>query len=282
MTLSILALLIFAAALHAGWNALVKTATDRETAAVSVAIGGGVIGAALLPFLPPMDPAAIPYVVVTAAIHVLYYWLVARAYRGDLSVTYPLMRGLAPLIVTLVGAVLLAEVPGPLSLAGILLVCLGIIALALDGLRSGRGGRGAVGAALLNAAVIAAYTLCDGLGVRLSGAPATYVAWLMVASALTNLGWAMRRPGAAAVRRLADNAVVGLIGGAMSMASYGIALWAMTVAPIGLVAAIRESSVLFAAAMGALALHERFGRARWTAAAVVAAGLAAVKLGAAG
>jgi len=282
VTLSVLLVLVFAAALHAGWNALVKRAADREMAAVSVALGGGVVGAALLPFLPGMSADAVPYVLATAVVHIGYYWLVARAYRGDLSVSYPLMRGLAPLIVTVLGAVLLGEVPGPLSLAGIVLVCGGIVALAFEGLRAGRGGHGAVGAALLNAAVIAAYTLCDGVGVRLSGEPATYTAWLMVASAITNLAWTLRRPSLAVGRRILAHSGLGLVGGAMSMGSYGLALWAMTIAPIGLVAAIRESSVLFAAAMGAFALHERFGAPRWAAAGVVAAGLAAVKLGAAG
>ena len=282
MTLTVLLILLFAAALHAGWNALVKRAADREMASISVALGGGVVGAALLPFLPPMSAAAIPYVLGTAVVHIAYYWLVARAYRGDLSVSYPLMRGLAPLIVTAVGAVLLGEVPGPLSMAGIALVCGGIVALAFEGLKAGRGGRHAVGAALLNAAVIASYTLCDGVGVRVSGEAATYTSWLMVASAITNLAWTLRRPSAAVCRRVLAHTGIGLVGGAMSMLSYGLALWAMTVAPIGLVAAIRESSVLFAAAMGAFALNERFGAPRWAAAGVVAAGLAAVKLGAAG
>lgn len=281
MTVSILLVLIFAAALHAGWNALVKRAEDRAMASIAVAVGGGVIGAALLPFLPAMSAAAVPYVLATAVVHIVYYWLIGHAYRGDLSVSYPLMRGLAPLIVTLVGAVVLHEVPGPVSLAGILLVCGGIVALAFEGLKAGRGGRHAIGAALLNAAVIAGYTLCDGVGVRVSGEAATYTAWLMVASAISNLAWTLRRPSAATARRILAHSGLGLVGGAMSMGSYGLALWAMTIAPIGLVAAIRESSVLFAAAMGAFALNERFGAPRWAAAAVVAAGLAAVKLGAA-
>lgn len=279
MSLGVLLVLIFAAACHAGWNALVKREPDRETAAIAVAVGGGGVGALMLPFLPPLDPAAIPYIAATALVHVLYYWLVARAYRGDLSVSYPLMRGVAPLIVTAAGALLLGEVPGPVSLAGIALVSAGIVALAVEGLR--RGGGGSVGVALLNACVIAGYTLCDGIGVRLSGSAATYVAWLMLTAAVTNLAWAMRRPSVAALRRLAAHGRIAVVGGTMSTASYGLALWAMTVAPIGLVSAVRESSVLFAAAMGAFALHERFGVSRWTAAAVVAAGLATVKLGAA-
>lgn len=281
MSFAVLLVLVAAAAGHAGWNALVKGAADRQSAAIAVAVGGGAIGATMLPFLPPLDPAAIPYIAATSLVHVLYYWLVARAYGSDLSVAYPLMRGLAPLLVTGLGAVLLGELPQPLSLAGIALLCGGIVALAFDGLRRS-GGRGALTAALLNACVIAAYTLCDGVGVRLSGSPATYLAWLMLTAAATNLLWSMRRPNAAALRRLAAQTRIGVVGGALSAASYGLALWAMTVAPIGLVSAVRELSVLFAAALGAFALKERFGPARWTAAAVVAAGLAAVKLGATG
>lgn len=280
---AVLLFLLFAAALHAGWNALIKRDDDREAAALSVAIGGGVVAVALLPFAGPMNAAAIPFIAGTALLHILYYALVARAYKGaDLSVTYPLMRGLAPLIVTAVGVVLVGEMPGPVAMLGILLVSGGIVALGLEGLRAGRGGRPGVGAALINAAVIAAYTLCDGIGVRASGSPVAYLAWLSIASALTNAGWTLWRGEAGIFRRLAAHRTVGLIGGTMSITSYGLALWAMTVAPIGLVAAIRESSVLFATAMGAFALNERFGAGRWTAAAVVATGLAAVKLGAAG
>jgi drug/metabolite transporter (DMT)-like permease len=280
MSLTVLIVLIFAAALHAGWNAAVKKVDDREAAAIAVAAGGGVIAIGALPLLPPMAPEAFVFVIVTSLVHILYFALLARAYRGaDLSVAYPLMRGLAPILVTGFGAVVLSEYTGVVGFLGIVLVSLGVIALGLEGLRAGRSGRPAIGAALLNAAIIASYTLVDGVGVRLSGEAATYAAWVMLASGVTNASWVLLRQGAPMARRLARHAGLGLVGGAMSGISYGLALWAMTVAPIAFVSAVRETSVLFAAALGATVLHERFGALRWAAAAVVVAGLVAVKAG---
>lgn len=280
MTIGVLLVLIFAAALHAGWNAAVKRVEDREAAAIAVAAGGGVIAIVALPFLPPMDTSAFLFVVITSLVHILYFALLARAYRGaDLSVAYPLMRGLAPILVTAFGAVVLSEYTGIVGFVGILLVSCGVVALGLEGLRAGRSGRPALGAALLNAAIIASYTLVDGVGVRLSGEAATYAAWVMLASGVTNATWSILRQGAPMIRRLLAHAAVGLAGGAMSGVSYGLALWAMTVAPIGFVSAVRETSVLFAAGLGATLLHERFGPMRWAAAALVVAGLVAVKAG---
>jgi drug/metabolite transporter (DMT)-like permease len=280
MSLGVLLILIFAAALHAGWNAAVKKVDDREAAAIAVATGGGIIAVVALPFLPAMDPAAFVFVVTTSLVHIVYFALLARAYRGaDLSVAYPLMRGLAPILVTAFGAVVLSEYTGLVGFAGILLVSLGVVALGLEGLRAGRSGRPALGAALLNAGIIASYTLVDGVGVRLSGEAATYAAWVMLASGVTNAAWALARHGRPMAVRLMRHAGVGLVGGAMSGISYGLALWAMTVAPIAFVSAVRETSVLFAAALGATLLHERFGALRWGAAAVVVAGLVAVKAG---
>jgi drug/metabolite transporter (DMT)-like permease len=280
MSLAVLIVLIFAAALHAGWNAAVKKVDDREAAAIAVAGGGGIIAIAALPFLPPMAPEAFVFVVTTSLVHILYFALLSRAYRGaDLSVAYPLMRGLAPILVTGFGAVVLSEYTGLVGFLGIVMVSLGVIALGLEGLRAGRSGRPALGAALLNAGIIASYTLVDGVGVRLSGEAATYAAWVMLASGVTNTVWSLLRQGAPMARRLIRHAGVGLVGGTMSGVSYGLALWAMTVAPIAFVSAVRETSVLFAAALGATVLHERFGALRWAAAACVVAGLVAVKAG---
>jgi drug/metabolite transporter (DMT)-like permease len=282
MTIPIFLLLLAAAVMHAGWNALVKRDSDRQAAAIAVAAGGAVLSAAAIPLLPPMTARASPFIIGTALTHILYFTLIARAYAGsDLSVAYPLMRGSAPLIVTLAGAVLFAELPRPVSLGGVVLLSLGIIVLGLDGIAGGRAGRAGVTAALLNGAVIASYTLIDGTGVRISGAALTYIAWTMLASGLVNTGFYLLRARRLAFSALRDRVPLGLAGGAISIGSYGIALWAMTRAPIGVVAAIRESSVLFAAGIGALFLGERFGALRWLAAAMVAAGLAAIKVGAA-
>jgi drug/metabolite transporter (DMT)-like permease len=273
MSLTVFAILLVAAMLHAGWNALVRRDPDRGAAATAMAAGGAVVGLVLVPFLPPLPMAAAPYVVVSGLIHLAYYSLIARAYRlGELSVAYPIMRGLAPLIVTL-AAIAFVEPASVRALAGVVVVACGILALGADGLKR----RHAIGSALANAFVIAGYTLVDGLGARLSGAPETYVAWVLIASAATTVTARFMRQGRPALTALTARIPVALAGGVMTYAAYGIALWAMTVAPIGAVAAVREVSVLFATAIGAVVLGERFGPARWLAAVLVVAGLVLVE-----
>ncbi|HET7718020.1 MAG TPA: SMR family transporter [Bauldia sp.] len=275
MSLLVFSALLAAALLHAGWNALVRGDRDRNAATVAIAAGGVVVGLAMAPFLPPMDVAAIPFVLGSSCFHIVYYALIARAYRhADLSVAYPIMRGLAPVIVTVIGAVFLRETVGALQFAGITIVAAGIVSLGLEGRGNSRSG---IAAALLNAGVIAGYTLVDGLGARASGAPATYTAWILVGGGILTLIWNIARLGTPVLRATATRAGMGLAGGIMGFGAYAIALWAMTVAPIGAVAAVRESSVLFAAALGAIFLGERFGPGRWLAAALVALGLAMVR-----
>ncbi len=279
MSLAAFCALLAAAALHAGWNALVRRDPDSTASSVAVAAGSAVVGAVLVPLLPPLAARAIPFVIASSILQVLYYWLVARAYRhGELSVVYPIMRGLAPLIVTIAGA-LFIEPTRPAVFAGVAIVAVGIVVLGADGLRQGRAG---IGAAIANAGVIAAYTLLDGLGARGSGAPAAYTAWILVGGGLGTLAWQLGVHGKPLAVLLRGRLALGLAGGLMGFGAYGIALWAMTVAPIGAVAAVRESSVLIATALGALVLHERFGAWRWLAAGLVVAGLAVVKLGGAG
>ena len=277
MTLFVFSALLAAALLHAGWNALVRRDPDRTAATVAVAVGGVAVGLAVAPFLPPMNLGAIPFVLGSSCFHIVYYALIARAYRhADLSVAYPIMRGLAPLIVTVVGATFLGEFVGTLQFVGIAIVTAGIVTLGLDGWRGGKAG---IGVALLNAVVIAAYTLVDGLGARASGAPATYTAWILVGGGMLTLGWNLLRLGTPVLQATRNRILLGLSGGVMGFGAYAIALWAMTIAPIGAVAAVRENSVLFAAALGAIFLGERFGPARWVAAALVVAGLALVRFG---
>lgn len=277
MSLLVFSALLVAALLHASWNALVRRDADRSAATTAVAAGGVVVGLAVAPFLPPVDPAAIPFVLGSSCFHIVYYALIARAYRhADLSVAYPVMRGLAPVLVTVIGLAFLGEDVGGLQFAGIVIVATGIVTLGLDGWRNARKG---VAAALLNAVVIAGYTLVDGLGARASGEPAAYTAWILVGGGLLTVAWNVARCGLPVLRAVGVRAGMGIAGGVMGFGAYAIALWAMTVAPIGAVAAVRESSVLFAAAIGAIFLGERFGPVRWAAAGLVMLGLVLVRFG---
>ncbi|MBC5782754.1 EamA family transporter [Ramlibacter sp. USB13] len=270
---------LFAALLHASWNALVKSGTDKamDTAVMNLIGGAMAVPVVLVAGLP--SAAAWPWLLGSAAIHVVYYALLTAAYRhGELALTYPLMRGVAPLLVALVSVAAFAE---PLSTAGwtgVLGVCAGVLVLGLSrhGLESGR----AVALALANAVVIAGYTVVDAHGVRASGTAAGYVATLFVLNAVPFGAVVLARRG---WRPLAEHAVrrgpLTALGAAASLGSYGIALWAMTRAPVASVAALRETSVLFAALIGAWQLQERFTPRRALGTAAIVAGVAALRLG---
>ena len=241
-----------AALLHAGWNALVKASADKRLDTVAVSAGAGLIALAIAPWLPAPAPESWPWLAGSAAVHILYFLFLAGAYRhGELSYAYPVMRGGGPVIVALVGAVAFNELLSLEEISGVALICAGIL-----GFASGSHDRRATLFAVANAVVIAAYTLVDGQGARASGAPVSYTLWFFVANGI----------------------VITAVGGACSLAAYGIALWAMTRAPIALVAVLRETSVIFAAAIGALLLKEKFTRRRLFATGAVMLGLGALRL----
>ena len=217
------------------------------------------------------------FVAMSSTIHFAYYVTLAHAYRtGDLSFAYPLMRGTAPLIVAVLGIVFLHELPTAHVAAGILLICAGIVSIAF--VRRQRHPPAAAGWAFANAAIIALYTLVDGSGARASGNAIAYVTWLIFLEGLPFLAWIGWRRGAPAYAYLRRGWRRGLLGGACSLAAYGIVLFAMTRAPVAAVAALRETSVLFAALIGALWLKEGLGPMRLAGAASVVAGVAALKL----
>jgi len=272
-------IVLCAALLHATWNALIKSGNDKLLDSILLCVTAGILALAALPFLPLPAAASWPLLIASTVIHVVYFCLVAFAYRvADLSFVYPLMRGSAPLFTALFAAVMLGE---PLAVGGwlgVFLLCVGVLVLALDSRRAANIPCSAWTFGLGNAAVIVGYTVVDGIGVRASGNAWSYVCWLFTLTALPMLamGWAMRRKAIVLLPLGAWGK--GFIGGACSIGSYGLALWAMTQAPIALIAALRETSVLFGTAIAALLLHEKFGRMRWLAAGFVVAGAVAMKL----
>jgi len=285
LTFGITLAVLGAGLLHAGWNALLKSAPggDALLDTATVVAGSSLWGFAVVPFVGVPASAAWPYMAASAVIHFGYYLTLAQAYRtGDLSFAYPLMRGSAPLIVALLGIVFLGELPTAPMALGIVLISLGIVSIAFVG--AGRGGMrrhppSAAYWAFANAGLIALYTLIDATGARASGNAAAYVSWLIFLEGLPFLFWVFVRRGKAAWNYVRASAPRGLVGGACSLAAYGIVLWAMTRAPVAAVAALRETSVLFAALIGSLWLKEGFGLPRLAGAASVVAGIAALKLG---
>ena len=280
MTFTIFVTVLFAAALHAGWNTLVKSGSDKLVSTTLVAAGGGVIGAVALPFAPMIETVAIPYLIASAIIHVGYFTMIGLLYRNaDLSVAYPVTRGSAPLLSTALAAIVIHEIPSGLALIGAFSLSFGILWLATDGIRKGGLDRKTLTIALLNGCIIALYTLVDGTGGRLSGHSVSYNIWLEFLDGVFFVPAALFVRGKPLARELIIQWKTALLGGGAAFASYGIAIWAMTFAPIGQVAAVRESSVLFATLFGAVLLKEKFGRSRYVAAAFVAVGLAALRYG---
>jgi drug/metabolite transporter (DMT)-like permease len=279
LTLGVTLAVLGAGLLHAGWNALVKSAGggDPLLDTATIVAGGTVCSFAVLPFVPPPFAAAWPMAAASVVIHFGYYITLAHAYRtGDLSFAYPLMRGTAPLLVALLGVLFLRELPSLQVSLGVLFICAGIFAIAFA--QRHHHPRAAVYWALTNAAIIAVYTLVDGAGARASGNALSYVVWLTFLEGLLFLAWIRWRRGPASVAYIGRQWRRGLLGGFCSVAAYAIVLWAMTRAPVAAVAALRETSVLFAAIIGTVLLKEGFGYARLAGAASVVIGVAALKL----
>jgi len=279
LSLGVTLAVLGAGLMHASWNALVKGGSggDPLLDTSTIVAGSTACSLVLLPFLPLPLAAAWPMAIASMLIHFAYYLTLTEAYRaGDLSFAYPLMRGTAPLLVTLLGVVFLRELPSLQVAAGIVLICAGIFAIAFA--QRHRHPRAAVYWALGNAAIIAVYTLIDGAGARASGNALAYVVWLTFLEGIFFLGWIRWYRGAAAVAYVRDRWRRGIIGGFFSVAAYGIVLWAMTRAPVAAVAALRETSVLFAAVIGAVVLKEKLGLGRLAGAVGVVLGVAALKL----
>lgn len=273
-----MAVVLFAALLHASWNALIKACGDKLLMTWLLCVCAGVLAALFLPFLPAPQRESWGHLAASGTIHLLYFWLVSRAYQSaDMSLAYPLMRGAAPILTALIAVIVFAEPLSAPAWLGIALLCGGVITLALQAAGAAALSRTAWQPAIINAGVIVLYTLIDGAGARLAGDAAAYACWLFVLTALPMvLMFPVMRPRWRTSRR--DVLPRGAIAGACSLASYGLALWAMTQAPVALVAALRETSVLFGALLAALLLHEKFGAARWAAAGLVAAGAALFKI----
>jgi drug/metabolite transporter (DMT)-like permease len=212
-------------------------------------------------------------------IHVGYFTFVALAYRASaLSYAYPLMRGSAPALSAMAAALWLAESPSASGWLGVVLVSCGVLLLAADAWRQRALHAGPTALALANAGVIAVYTLVDGVGARLSGNAFSYTGWMFLLTALVMLAGAQWYRGGTAARYLRRNVARGLLGGACTLGSYALALWAMTRAPIALVAALRETSVVFGMLLAGWLLREHLSRLRIVSILTVAAGAVAIRI----
>ncbi len=289
LTWPIVAAVLVGALLHAGWNALVKSSGDKPLDTALVHFLGAWVALPLLCWVGLPTTAGLPFIAASLLIHIGYYTALAGAYQhGDLGLTYPIMRGFAPLLVALASGFVLGETPTAAAWIGIVGITLGVSLVGLarpvpEALHH----RKALAYAFANAGIIAAYTVIDGLGVRSEvahgGQALRYVMLLFVLDGIAYPALVWLRRDAAGRRQILIYArarwPLAALGGSASIGSYAIALWAMTQAPVASVAALRETSVLFAALLGSWLLKEKFGVQRALGTAVIVAGVMALRLG---
>ena len=267
---------LIAAVAHASWNAIVHAVKDQLLAFTLLGLGGMVVSLGLVLVSPLPRAGAWPYLLASAVVHLAYMCLLMRSFRlGDFSQMYPIARGTAPLVVTVLAAVFVGERPGGWQTAGVLVACCGLAGVALWGLRGGsEHPRGpALLAAVGTGLSIASYTVIDGVGVRASGTSVGYTGWLLLLEGWQIPLYAMLRHRGEIVSWMRPAAVRGFTGAVLSVLAYGLVLWAQTRGDLAPISALRESSIILGAVIGSVFFKERFGRSRLIGAVVVVAGI---------
>lgn len=280
LSLSITLLVLLAALLHAVWNALVKSNGDRLSMMAFVAGSGSLMMVPLLFFTPVPSWEVWKIILLSLALHTGYKVFLVNAYtHGDFGQVYPLARGVAPAIVTLIGFFFLGEQLPLLATLGIVLILAGVVSLAWrpkNGTQTASNSH-AIFYALGTSCFIASYTLNDGLGGRVAPSPSQYVIWLFALDGISIVAIALWRRGTALLRPQHAWAY-GAAGGLASIIAYWLVIWAMSITPLGPVAALRETSVVFGALISGFILKEGLGWRAVAAAATVATGVILLKL----
>lgn len=276
MTAVVFGAVLVAALMHASWNAVIRIGLDRFASILLLALAQSLLAILLLPFVPAPATAAWPYIAGAALLHTGYKLFLIRAYaHGDLSQVYPLARGSAPLIVALAGALLFGERLDTMTTLSVLAIGGGVVLMAGGAVRaSGK----AIGYALGTAGFTAAYTLADAAGARIAGSATGFAMWMFAVDGVAMAAYALATRGTAVLATLRPALRHGAIAGALSLGSYWIVIWAFTQAPVAAVAALRETSVLFAVLIAATVLKEKVTTRRWAAAALIVAGIVAMRL----
>jgi drug/metabolite transporter (DMT)-like permease len=279
LTTPVIAVVLFSAVLHATWNALAHGIADTLAGFTVISIGYTACCAVALPFVGLPVARAWPFILASAAVHVLYQLsLVAGYSMGQFSQVYPLARGTSPWVVAVIATTVLGQRLPPAELVGVLVVSAGLISLVFVGGRPPRSEVPALAAAFGTGLLIATYTVVDGVGVHATSV-LSYAAWLFVLQGLAMVLIAFAKRGRALPGQLRPALRTGLIGGVVSLVAYGLVLWAQTQGPLAPIAALRETSIIAGAIIGAVFFHERLGRSRTVAAVVVVAGIVLINLG---
>ncbi|MGB8185095.1 MAG: EamA family transporter [Pseudolabrys sp.] len=271
---------LFAAACHAGWNALIKVGLDPLSTTTLISLGAGLVALALAPLVGVPAWAAWPWLIASVIVHLCYFASLIESYRtGDLGQVYPIARGSAPLMTAAATTVFIGEKLSLVGWTGIFSLVAGVLLLSARGGRElAEVDRRAIGFALFTALTICAYSVVDGIGARLSANPNAYSVWLFIGIAVVMLPYAIYRDGPDVIPAMRRFWRRGLAGGALQLLSYGIAIWAMTAAPIAIVATLRETSVLFGAVIAVVVLKEPLRAARIVAACLIVCGLILIRL----
>jgi len=278
LTTTVFAMVLGAALLHAVWNALVKVNGDRLIMVATMMTSQAVIAILVLPFVEFPTPASWPYIFASTALHTAYFLFLVMAYRyGDLSHVYPISRGSAPLIVALVSVVFIGETLSRQATLSIVLIALGIMSLTLTRGASGFREPKPIFYALGTGVFIAGYTISDGLGARLADSAHSYVFWLNVFDGIPIILIAIYLRWGQVLTQVRTSWKAGVFSGIVSLAAYWIVLWAMTLAPMALVSAVRETSMIFAVLFGVLFLRERLNLARLASITITLAGTVMLK-----
>ncbi|WP_127557976.1 EamA family transporter [Nioella ostreopsis] len=278
MSFTVLLAVLGAALLHAGWNAIIKTGLSKQTSMFLLSVGHAAIGFCVALTKPFPEAEVWPWLLASGLIHMAYQLFLAFAYeQGALSRVYPLARGAAPMMVLVVSVLFLSDPMGVMDYVGVLVLGLGIAFMARGVFTNGESRR-LLPFAFGSAMATAGYTLADGLGARVAGDPLQYVGWLMMLSALFYTPAAIALRGVEVIRASRRDWIMGLIAAAASFAAYAIAVWAMTVAPLALVAALRETSILFAVLLGWLLFGDRMDRGKIIAAVLIVSGVVLTRL----
>ncbi len=275
----VIIVVLAAAVMHAVWNDVVKIEGDRLMTMAVVISTTGMLAPLLLLAGPPPASASWPYILLSVLLNNAYFLFLIEAYRfGDLSQVYPIARGSAPLLVTVGAALFANEQLSIVGLAGVLIISAGTVSLIWNrGFRMGAEKR-SIFFALLTGLMIASYTIIDGIGGRLSGNPAAYIGWLFILSPLPLASIAILRRRSQAFVYIRNNWKPAVLGGCLNIGSYGLSIWALSLAAMGHVSAMRETSVIIAALIGTQLLGESFGRHRIIAAVAVAFGVVLIAL----
>ena len=275
-------LVLLAALMHALWSVVLKLTGDANTNITVFMAGSSILALAGIPFQSLPSLASLPFLLISVFVQVVYMMLVGIVYqKGDVSQSYPVMRGVAPLFVALFSGPVLGEKLSIVAWCGVILISSGVLTLALEAVRrSDKIEPSIIPLSLLTAAFIAFYTLLDGIGVRLSGAPVSYILWIFFLIGLVKVVFELfndkTRP--QFLTHFQHYWSIGLVGGFLSLGSYGLALWTMTKLPVALVAALRESAIVFAVILSYFVLREHVSPPRFIASIIIVLGVIAVRL----